>query len=80
VLLAAVLALSWVMPWYLAWALPFTALGQPRALAPLAVAACLWLGVAGAPQLPQLVHDVGWYPTRSAVGHANHEYEIRLVR
>lgn len=80
VLLAAVLALSWVMPWYLAWALPFAALGQPRALAPLAVAACLWLGVAGAPRLPQLVHDVGWYPTRSAVGHANHEYEIRLVR
>jgi len=80
VLLAAVLALSWVMPWYLAWALPFAALGKPRALAPLAVAACLWLGVAGAPQLPLLLHDVGWYPTRSALGRANHEYESRLVR
>lgn len=80
VLLAGVLSLSWVMPWYEAWVLPFAALARPRALVPLAVAACVWLGVAGVPQLPQLVHDVGWYPTRSATGHANHEREVRLVR
>jgi hypothetical protein len=80
VLLAGVLSLSWVMPWYLAWSLPFAALARPRALAPLAVVACLWLGVAGIPQMPKLVHDIGWYPTRSATGHANHELEIRLVR
>jgi hypothetical protein len=80
VLLAGVLSLSWVMPWYLSWSLPFAALARPRALAPLAVVACLWLGVAGIPQMPKLVHDIGWYPTRSATGHANHELEIRLVR
>jgi 4-amino-4-deoxy-L-arabinose transferase-like glycosyltransferase len=80
VLLASVVSLSWVMPWYLAWALPFAALSLPRALIPMAVATCVWLGVAGTPQLPQLVHDVGWYPTRSATGHANHEYEVRLVK
>jgi alpha-1,6-mannosyltransferase len=80
VLLAGVVSLSWVMPWYLAWSLPFAALRLPRALAPLAVAACLWLGVAGIPQMPELVHDIGWYPTRSATGHANHEDEVRLVR
>jgi hypothetical protein len=80
VLVAAVLSLSWIMPWYLAWALPFAALRMPRALAPVAVAACLWLGVAGSPQLPQLVHDAGWYPTRSATGHANHAFEAGLVQ
>jgi Glycosyltransferase family 87 len=80
VLLASVVSLSWVMPWYLAWSLPFAALRSPRALAPLAVLACLWLGVAGIPQMPSLLHDVGWYPTRSATGHANHEYEVELVR
>jgi alpha-1,6-mannosyltransferase len=80
VLLASVVSLSWVMPWYLAWSLPFAALQRPRVLAPLAVVACLWLGVAGVPQLPSLLHDVGWYPTRSTTGHANHEYEVRLVR
>jgi Glycosyltransferase family 87 len=80
VLLAAVLTLSWVMPWYLAWSLPFAALSTPRALAPLAVVACLWLGVAASPQMPQLVHALGWYPTRSATGHANHELTLRLLR
>jgi hypothetical protein len=80
VLLASVVSLSWVMPWYLAWALPFAALRTPRALALLAVVACLWLGLAGIPQLPSLLHDIGWYPTRSATGHVNHEYEITLVR
>lgn len=80
VLLASVLSLSWVMPWYLAWALPFAALARPRALVPLAIAACLWLGVAGIPQMPRLVHDIHWYPTRSATGHANHELEIHLVQ
>ena len=53
VLLASVFSLSWVMPWYLAWALPFAALARPRALVPLAVLTCLWLGVAGLPQMPQ---------------------------
>jgi hypothetical protein len=80
VLLASAVSLSWVMPWYLAWSLPFAALGKPRVLAPLAVVTCLWLGVAGIPQMPRLLHDIGWYPTRSATGHINHEYEVRLVR
>ena len=80
VLLASVLSLSWVMPWYLAWSLPFIALGRPRLLAVPAVLACLWLGIAGLPQMPQLVHAIGWFPTRSATGHANHEYEVRLVQ
>ena len=80
VLLAGVVSLSWVMPWYLAWSLPFAALARPRALVPLAVVVCVWLGVAGIPQMPRLVHAIGWYPTRSATGHANHEYSVRLVR
>jgi hypothetical protein len=80
VLLASVVSLSWVMPWYLAWSLPFAALAKPKALVPLAVVTCLWLGVAGIPQMPELVHDIHWYPTRSATGHANHELEIRLVQ
>ena len=80
VLLASVVSLSWVMPWYLAWSLPFAALARPRVLAPLAVLVCLWLGVAGSPQMPQLVHAIGWYPTRSATGHVNHEFSVGLVR
>jgi hypothetical protein len=80
VLLAAAATLSWVMPWYLGWALPFAALARPRALVPVTVAACLWLGVGGIPQLPSILHAAGYYPTRSATGLANHDFEVGLVR
>lgn len=80
VLLAGALSLSWVMPWYLAWSLPFAALARPRALVPLAVTACLWLGIGGIPQSRALMHDAGYYPTRSATGLHNHLFAHRLVR
>jgi hypothetical protein len=81
VLLAAVLTLAWVMPWYLAWSLPFAAVAlRPRALVPLAIVGCLWLGIGGIPQMPKLVHDVGFFPTRSATGLTNHDLELELVR
>jgi hypothetical protein len=68
------------MPWYLAWALPLAAVGRPRGLAPLAVVACVWLGVAASPVMPKLIHALGYFPTRTATGLANHRYEQRLVR
>jgi hypothetical protein len=80
VLLAAALTLSWVMPWYLAWSLPFAVLAAPRVLVPATVVACLWLGIGGIPQLPALLHDVNFHPTRSATGLANHDFQMQLVR
>ncbi|MEP6953320.1 MAG: glycosyltransferase 87 family protein [Solirubrobacteraceae bacterium] len=80
VLLASVLTLSWTMPWYLAWALPFAAIGRPRMLAPFAVATCVWLGVGASPVMPKLIHALGYFPTRTTTGLANHRYEQRLVR
>jgi len=80
VLLTALLTVSWVMPWYLAWSLPFAALAFPRALVPLAVAGCLWLGIGGIPQMPKVIHALGYFPTRTSTGMANHLYEERLVR
>jgi hypothetical protein len=80
VLLATALSLSWVMPWYLAWSLPFAALATPRALVPLAVVGCVWLGVGGIPQMPQIIHAAGYFPTRNPTGLANHLFERRLAR
>ena len=80
VLFCAVLALPWVMPWYLVWSLPFIALGRPRLLAPAAVLVTGWLIVGGLPQLPGLLHHLGYYPTRTATGYANHVEFRRLVR
>lgn len=80
VLLLSVFTLSWTMSWYLAWALPFAALARPRVLVPLSIVTCVWLGLAGTPVMPHLIHDLGYFPTRTATGMANHLYERRLVR
>ena len=80
VLLCSVFALSWTMPWYLAWALPFAAVARPRVLTPLAVTTCVWLGVAGAPVMPHLIHSLGYFPTRHETGKANHLYVRQLLR
>lgn len=81
VLLVAVLALSWVMPWYLVWALPFVGLlARPRLLAPFLVLATAWLALGSTPQLPGVLHSFGYYPTRLATGKANHDTFRRLVR
>ncbi len=80
VLFCAVLALPWVMPWYLVWALPFIAVGRPRVLVPVAAIATCWLVVGGLPQLPGILHSFGYYPTRLPTGLANHREFVRLVR
>jgi hypothetical protein len=80
VLVAAVLALPWVMPWYLVWGLPFLALAPPRVGAPVAAVAAVWLLAGGLPQEPALLHWAGYFPTRHATGMENHLLLERLVR
>lgn len=80
VMLAAALTLSWTMPWYVWWSLPFAALARSRVLVGGVIALTLWLGIGAVPQMPKLIHAVGYYPTRSATGHANHVYTERLLK
>jgi alpha-1,6-mannosyltransferase len=80
VLFCAVLALPWVMPWYLVWALPFVAVGRPRALAPAVALATCWLVIGGLPQLPGILHSFGYFPTRLPTGLANHREFVRLLQ
>lgn len=80
VMVAAALTLSWAMPWYVWWSLPFSALARSRTLTASVVALTLWLGVGAIPQMPQLIHALGYFPTRSATGHENHVYTERLLK
>jgi hypothetical protein len=80
VLLAAVVTVPWVMPWYLVWALPFIAVGRPRVLVPLTLVATVWLCIGGLPQLPGILHHFGYYPGRLPTGLANHNEFVRLVQ
>jgi hypothetical protein len=80
VMLAAVVTLGWTMPWYVWWVLPFAALARTQWLAGACVVLSIWLALGAIPQMPKLLHDVGYYPTRSAVGRANHLYTERYLR
>jgi hypothetical protein len=80
VLFGSVLAISWVMPWYLVWALPFLALMRPRVLTPVVVLATCWLTLGSLATLPGVLHAVGYFPTRLATGEANHLEFQRLLR
>jgi hypothetical protein len=80
VMLATVLTLAWTVPWYVWWVLPFAALTRIRTprVAVVAVTAALALGAA--PQMPQLIHAFGYYPTRTPVGRADHAEFERLLK
>jgi hypothetical protein len=80
VMLAAALTLGWTMPWYVWWILPFAALARTQWLAGACVVLTAWLALGAIPQMPKLLHDAGYYPTRSAIGRANHLYTERYLR
>jgi membrane-bound metal-dependent hydrolase YbcI (DUF457 family) len=80
VMLASVLTLGWTMPWYVWWVLPFAALARTRWLAGICIVLTAWLALGAIPQMPKLIHSFGYYPTRSAVGAANHAYTERYLK
>jgi hypothetical protein len=79
VMLATVLSLSWTMPWYVWWILPFAALARTRWLTAACVLLTVWLAFGASPQMPQIIHGAGYYPTRTAAGKANHAYMEYLL-
>jgi alpha-1,6-mannosyltransferase len=75
--LALVLSLSWVVPWYVMWLLPFAAIGASRRLRVATLALTLVLLVTSLPATAQLLADgVGWYPNHTKLGR-KHVKEIR---
>ena len=76
---ATVLTLAWTVPWYVWWVLPFAALARGRTLRLATVAVTVGLALGAMPQSTQLIHDFGYYPTRTPVGHADHAEFERLL-
>ena len=66
--IAVIVTLSWVLPWYVVWVLPFTALANSERLR----RATLWLGLylilTWVPVASQVMSSVGFHPQQSAVG------------
>ena len=80
VMLVTVLTLGWTMPWYVWWVLPFAALARTRWLAGACVVLTLWLGLGAIPQMPQIIHHYGYYPSRTVVGRAHHRLTEQLLK
>src|SRR3954453_457440 len=80
VMLATVLTLAWTVPWYVWWVLPFAALARSRAARPAVVALTAFLALGAIPQMPQLIHAFGYYPTRTPIGRAAHAEFERLLK
>jgi hypothetical protein len=80
VMLATILTLAWTVPWYVWWVLPFAAVSRLRTPRVAAVAVTAGLALGAAPQMPQLIHSFGYYPTRTPVGRADHAFFERLLK
>jgi hypothetical protein len=79
VTLVSILTLSWTMPWYIGWLLPFAALSRRPWLGVAAVVGTVWLALIGVPQWTTLAHSLGYHPWHTDVGWASHEFEQHLV-
>jgi alpha-1,6-mannosyltransferase len=77
--LLAVVCVSWLMPWYVLWVLPFAALSGSRTLRATTVVMAVWITLIWSGVVPQLAHAHGIYPSRTAVGRANHRYIDSLL-
>jgi hypothetical protein len=76
---AALVTLSWVMPWYVLWLLPFAAVARPRTLRAAAVVLSLYLALAWIPQSTSILHAAGFTPTRTPIGRIDHAFTERLL-
>jgi hypothetical protein len=77
-MLASLVTLSWVLPWYVIWVLPFAALaGSPR-LRVAALALGAYLILAWAPATGDMLNALHLHPGKTAVGRA-HAAEVRSL-
>ncbi|HEX8157543.1 MAG TPA: hypothetical protein VF526_09170, partial [Solirubrobacteraceae bacterium] len=77
--LLGVVCVSWLMPWYVVWALPFAALSRSRTLRYATVVMTAWLVLVWSGLGTILAQQHGIDLGRTAVGRANHRYMDSLL-
>jgi hypothetical protein len=76
---ALLLALSWVLPWYVLWVLPMAALSQSRRLRAASLVLGAYLIIAWAPVSGKLWHAIGFRPERTSLGRLHQRYVKELL-
>ena len=66
--LGLLLTLTWELPWYVLWLLPFAALAQRRALRVAALLVSFYLLLAWMPLMTDLIHSIGFKPSLTLLG------------
>jgi len=79
VALAALLTLTWVLPWYVLWLVPFAALSRSRVLKGAAIVMSAWLIFSWVPLMPDAIHSIGLRPTHTALGHEHARFVESLL-
>ncbi|MGI8801980.1 MAG: hypothetical protein ACR2KV_07380 [Solirubrobacteraceae bacterium] len=77
--LALLLTLSWTLPWYVLWLLPFAALARARALRIAAVLVSLYLMLAWVPLMTDLIHSIGFRPSLTLLGQHRQVQTLTLL-
>ncbi len=76
---ALLVALSWVLPWYVSWVLPLAALSYSRRLRTAALVLGAYLIIAWAPASSKLWDAIGFYPERTSLGRLHQRYVRELL-
>jgi hypothetical protein len=76
---ALLVTLSWVLPWYILWVLPFAALSSSRRLRTTALVLGVYLIVAWAPASGLLWSAIGFYPAKTPIGRLHQRYVKELL-
>jgi hypothetical protein len=72
-------SLSWVLPWYVLWALPLAALSPSRRLRTATIALGVYLIVVWAPASGLLWQAIGFHPERTPLGRLHQRYVRELL-
>jgi hypothetical protein len=76
---ALLVTLSWVLPWYVLWVLPFAALSGSRRLRTTALVLGVYLIVAWAPASGLLWNAINFHPQTTALGRLHQRYVKELL-
>jgi hypothetical protein len=76
---ALLVTLSWVLPWYVLWVLPFAALSGSRRLRTVALVVGVYLIVAWAPASGLLWNAINFHPQTTSLGRLHQRYVKELL-
>jgi len=76
---ALLVTLSWVLPWYVLWALPMAALSSSRRLRTVVLVLGAYLIVAWAPASGLLWNAIGFHPEKTPLGRLHQRYVKELL-